>query len=33
MNEVQKSKIILNILNKTYPNIKVPLKVEIYLRY
>ena len=26
MNEVQKSKIILNILDKTYPNIKVPLK-------
>ena len=26
MNEIQKSKIILKILNKTYPKIKVPLK-------
>ena len=26
MNELQKSKKILKILNKTYPNIKVPLK-------
>ncbi len=26
MNEVQKSKAILNILNKTYPKVKVPLK-------
>ncbi len=26
MNEIQRSKIVLKILNKTYPNIKVPLK-------
>ena len=26
MNEIQRSKIILKILNKTYPEIKVPLK-------
>ena len=26
MNEIQKAKIILKILNKTYPKIKVPLK-------
>jgi endonuclease III len=26
MNEIQKSKIILKILNKTYPNVSVPLK-------
>ena len=26
MNEVQKSNVILNILNKTYPKVKVPLK-------
>ena len=26
MNEIQRAKIILKILNKTYPSIKVPLK-------
>ncbi len=26
MNEIQRAKIVLNILNKTYPTIKVPLK-------
>ena len=26
MNEVQRAKIVLKLLNKTYPNIKVPLK-------
>ena len=26
MNEIQRAKIILKILNKTYPKIKVPLK-------
>ena len=26
MNEIQRSKIVLKILNKTYPNINVPLK-------
>ena len=26
MNEVKRAKLVLKILNKTYPNIKVPLK-------
>ena len=26
MNEIQRAKIVLKILNKTYPKIKVPLK-------
>ena len=31
MNELQRAKVVLNILDKTYPKIKVPLKVEMFL--
>ena len=33
MNEVQRAKIVQKILNKTYPKITVPLKVEMFLLY
>ena len=31
MNEIQRAKKILNILNKIYPEITVPFKVEMFL--